>query len=259
MLTNATVVARNDGATMIIELPDPGAGGLSRAALNQLSTVLKQANADRSVQVLLVLGASGAFCIGLDLAEFADESGLDELAEALRRCFSSFDALQKPLIAVVEGAAIGLGASIVYHADVVIAADAATFEAPFVTFGLLPEAGTTILAPARMGYLRAFRFFCLGERIGAQEAFAAGFVTEVALDPRRRGDEIAKRLAKLPSDALLTTRRLLRGNRKDVSQRIGLEIDTCRLRLNDPDMRRRIAMFATAASRRRRSHDRNVA
>ncbi len=248
MIENATIRKEQSGALLTVLLPDPSAGGLSRKALADLASVLEAANENDTVSVLVVVGGSTAFCLGVDLDEFAVSEGLDELAGVLRRCFRAFARLNRPLIAVIEGPAVGFGASLICYADVVVATPAATFEAPFVGLGLLPEAASTLLLPSRIGYLRAIRFLCLGEPIGAEEARACGFVTEIiASDPRGRAISIGRRLARMPAEAVRTTRQLMRGDPKEIDQRIELEVSACRHRLNDAKLRRRVALFAAAA------------
>jgi enoyl-CoA hydratase/carnithine racemase len=213
-----------------------------------LASLLEAANDDDTISVLVIVGGRAAFCSGVDLDEFSAQDGLDELAGVLRRCFRAFARLDRPLVAVVEGPAIGFGASLISYADVVVATPAATFEAPFVGLGLLPEAASTLLLPNRIGYLRAIRFLCLGESIGAEEAKTCGFVTEItASDPRGRAIAIGRRLARLPADSVRTTRRLMRGDPVEIDRRIELEVSACRRRLDDPKLRRRMALFATAA------------
>jgi enoyl-CoA hydratase/carnithine racemase len=248
MIENSTIRSEQSGSLLTILLPDPSTGGLSREALTDLASALEAANDNDTVSVLVLIGGRTAFCYGLDLDEFAVPEGFDELAAVLRRCFRAFARLDRPLIVVVEGPAIGFGASLISYADVVVATPAATFEAPFVGLGLLPEAASTLLLPQRIGYLRAIRFLCLGESIGAEEARACGFVTEVAVsDPRGRAIAIGQRLTRLPADAVRTTRRLMRGDLYEIDRRIELELSACRRRLDDPKLRRRVALFATAA------------
>jgi enoyl-CoA hydratase/carnithine racemase len=248
MINNATICTELSGSLLTVRLPDPSAGGLSRKALSDLANTLEETNENDAVSVVLLVGGTSGFCLGVDLEEFAGRDGLDEMAGVLSRCFRAFAGLDRPMIAVVEGAAVGFGASLMCYADVVVATPSATFEAPFVGLGLLPEAASTLLLPNRIGYLRAMRFLCLGEAIGADEAKACGLVTEIdASDPRGRATAIAQRLARMPSDSVRTTRRLMRGDPKEIDRRIELEVTVCRRRLDDPKLRRRVSLFAAAA------------
>lgn len=248
MPENTTIHSEQRGSLLTVMLPDPSMGGLTRRALTDFASCLERANDDDSVSVVIVVGGHAGFCDGLDLEEFLQADQLDDLSAVLCRCFQALALLQKPLVAVVEGRAIGFGASMICHADVIIATPNASFEAPFVPLGLLPEAASTLLLPQRIGYLRAMRFLCLGDKIEAQEALFAGLVTEiVASEPRTRATALAKRLAKLPADAVQTTRKLLRGDRTEINRRIELEVSASRLRLGDASLRRRVGLFASAA------------
>lgn len=248
MIDNATIRVELSDSLLTVLLPDPSAGGLTRKALSDLASVLEEANENEAVSVILLVGGSSAFCHGVDLDEFAGPEGLDELASVLSRCFRAFARLDRPMVVVVEGPAIGFGASLMCYADVVVATGKASFEAPFVGLGLVPEAASTLLLPNRIGYLRAMRFLCLGEALGAEEAKACGLVTEIVdTDVRARATTIAQRLARMPSDSVRTTRRLMRGDPKEIDRRIELEVTVCRRRLDDPKLRRRVSLFAAAA------------
>src|SRR5579872_5675638 len=111
MINNATIRTEFSGSLLTVRLPDPSSGGLSRKALSDLAEALEATNEDDAVSVVLLLGGNSAFCLGVDLEEFAGPEGLDELADVLSRCFRAFARLDRPLIVCVEGAAIGFGAS----------------------------------------------------------------------------------------------------------------------------------------------------
>lgn len=248
MIQNATIRTEQAGSLLTILLPDPSAGALSRRAMTDLASELEAANRNDEIGVLIIIGGRTAFCLGVDLDEFSDPERHNDLADVLRRCFLAVARLDRPLIVVVEGPAVGFGASLICHADVVVATPAATFEAPFVALGLLPEAASTLLFPSRLGYLRAIRFLFLGEALDAEEAKSAGLITEVTVsDPRERAVSIGRRLARMPPEALRITRRLMRGDLATIDQRIELEVSISRNHLADPKLRRRVARFATAA------------
>ena len=116
------------------------------------------------------------------------------------------------MIAAVDGLAIGIGTTMLLHCDLVYATPAASLRTPFLDLGLVQEAGSSILAPERMGYPRAFELICLGEPFSAERAFQAGLVN--AIVPADKLEETAmkaaRRLAAKPRHALMTARRLLR-------------------------------------------------
>ncbi|TIL78274.1 MAG: crotonase, partial [Mesorhizobium sp.] len=102
---------------------------------------------------------------------------------------------------------------ILFHCDMVIASDESTFRVPFVDFGLVPDAATSILAPQKLGYAGAFRFFCLGDTLSAADARMLGLVTEIVVgDVEEAALGRARQLAKKPVAALLQTRDLLKGD-----------------------------------------------
>ena len=133
--------------------------------------------------------------------------------------------MKKPLIAAVDGIAIGIGTTLLFHCDLVYAAPDATFATPFLDLGVVPEAASSLLMPQRMGYVRAFAMLVLGDPLSASDAVTAGFVNAIVpandLDAAAIG--AAQRLAKKPPEALAIARRLMRGDPSQVLSRIDEE------------------------------------
>lgn len=233
--------------TRVAAVAMPGEGNLSRSDLLSLAAALEAARQDPEVGTVVLHGASGDFCSGLDLAEFEDESGLEDLAASLSRCFRAFALVDKPLVVSVNGFACGFGATMLCHADVVVASPRTRIRMPFVDLGLFPEAGSTLLLGARVGYLNAVRLLCLTEEIDAQEARRIGLLTEIvpAEAVEARAASLARDLARRPSDLLGATRALMRPDRQAVTDRIDVEVQACLDRLRDPGVRRRLARIAT--------------
>jgi enoyl-CoA hydratase/carnithine racemase len=156
----------------------------------------------------------------------------------------------KPILASVDGDAVGVGCTILFHCDMVIASRRSTFRVPFVDFGLIPDAATSILAPERMGYGAAFRFFCLGDTLDTAEASALGLVSQVAEAgmAEEAANERARQLAKKPPTALALTRSLLRGDTQHLCERIDREISLFRQQLQDETTIRRLARIARLAA-----------
>ena len=139
--------------------------------------------------------------------------------------FRTLATFPKPILACVDGDAVGVGCTILFHCDMVIASSKSTFRVPFVDLGLVPDAATSILAPERLGYAAAFRFFCLGDTLTAAEAKDLGLVAEIAAEnPEERTRSRARQLAKKPVEALRQTRELLRGDGQHLCDRIDEEI-----------------------------------
>ncbi len=151
---------------------------LTLAMYAAMAEALAAAEADPGVRVALIHGARDCFTAGNDLKDFLERPPHSEDSPTFRflRGVSSF---AKPLIAAVNGVAVGIGTTMLLHCDLVYAAPGARFQLPFVTLGLVPEAGSSFLLPYIAGYQRAAELLLLGQPFDARKAHAAGFVTEV--------------------------------------------------------------------------------
>lgn len=222
---------------------------LDRRAYERLALTLRAAARDEEVRVVVLRGLSGCFCLGGDISEFLDETKHAALIEAVTGMFRALATFPKPILACVDGDAVGVGCTILFHCDMVIASAQSTFRVPFVDLGLVPDAATSILAPQRMGYPAAFRFFCLGDTLTATEAQGLGLVAEIA---RESADDHAyaraRQLAKKPVEALRQTRELLRSDGGDLCLRIDEEISLFHKALHDETTQRRLARIARKAA-----------
>jgi 2-(1,2-epoxy-1,2-dihydrophenyl)acetyl-CoA isomerase len=177
-----------------------------------LFAALEQAQAP-DVRAVVITGAGRGFCVGQDLQEFS--SGAADVADNLRRNYHrnvlAIRALQKPVIAAVNGAAAGAGLSLALACDVRVAADAASFVPAFIKIGLVPDSGGTWLARRLLGTARAFEWLTTGRRLSAEEARDWGLVSEVvAVDQLAdRAHEVAQLFAAMPTRAVWHTKRLL--------------------------------------------------
>ena len=145
----------------------------------------------------------------------------------------------------MDGLAVGVGTTLLLHCDLVYASPTSTFRTPFLDLGLVPEAGSSLLAPHLMGYARAFELLALGETFNADRAVAAGFVN--AIVPASELETIARkaavRLARKPPEALALCRRLMRGDNQAVGAAIEDEARVFMERLTSPEAREAFAAF----------------
>ncbi|MCX7305548.1 MAG: enoyl-CoA hydratase-related protein [Hyphomicrobiales bacterium] len=228
---------------------DDGRPVLDRKAYDRLAATLRAAADDDEVRVVVLRGLSGCFCLGGDLSEFLDATKHEALIAAVTGMFRALATFPKPLLACVDGDAVGVGCTILFHCDMVIASAGSTFRVPFVDLGLVPDAATSILAPERMGYAAAFRFFCLGDTLAASEAKSLGLVAEIAPDAAEDWTHSrARQLAKKPVEALRQTRGLLRGDGAHLCDRIDQEISLFHKALQDDTTQRRLARIAKRAA-----------
>jgi enoyl-CoA hydratase/carnithine racemase len=239
---------RNHILTVTV-VSDDGRPLLDRGAYERLTATLRAAAADDETRVVVLRGLDGCFCLGGDLQEFLDATRHAALIEAVTSMFKTLATFPKPILACVDGDAVGVGCTILFHCDMVIASDQSTFRVPFVDLGLVPDAATSILAPERLGYAAAFRFFCLGDTLTAAEAKDLGLVAEIASgNPEERTHTRARQLAKKPVEALRQTRGLLRGDGSHLCDRIDEEISLFHKALQDETTLRRLARIARLAT-----------
>jgi len=206
------VLTERAGAVLTITLNRPETyNALNRAVHDGLREALEQA-ADPAVRAVVVTGAGRGFCSGQDLREFQELPGgvRQALEETYHPNVRAIRALEKPVIAAVNGPCAGAGLSIACACDVRIASDQATFVPGFVGIGLVPDAGSTWFLHRLLGYTRAFEWMVSNRRLDAEEALAWGLVSEVQDGERLHGrvEELAEWYAGMPTRAVAMTKRL---------------------------------------------------
>jgi 2-(1,2-epoxy-1,2-dihydrophenyl)acetyl-CoA isomerase len=208
----AEIETSRDGAVLTITLNRPDVlNAFNQAMHESLAAALKDAR-DPEVRAVVVTGAGRGFCVGQDLTEFREASG--DIADRLRASYhpniTAVRALEKPVIAAVNGPAAGAGLSFAAACDIRIAADSATFVPAFINIGLVPDSGGTFFIARLLGPSRAFEWMTSGRRLTAAEAQQWGLVSEVieADSLAERTAELASALAAMPTRALGMTKRL---------------------------------------------------
>ncbi|MBN3765843.1 enoyl-CoA hydratase-related protein [Burkholderia sp. Ac-20365] len=211
-MTTANITSQLDGQIWSIGIDRRAKrNALNGTMFDALANALLLAQGDVRVHCILLHGTRDCFCAGHDTAEFG--SLWPQSADgAVTRCIHAFVAQPKPLVAAVNGAAVGFGATMLLHADWVVAGESAMFRFPFADLGIVPEAGATALLARRVGDLVARDWLMSGRPVTAEEALARGFVSRVVADAdvRAAAGEYATYLASKPPSALQATRRLLR-------------------------------------------------
>ena len=218
MADNKVLRIDDEGAVRLLTLDRPEAkNAFNRALYDGARLALDEAAADDSIAVCVITGAGDVFSAGQDLKALArvkenpeETQGFDPFARAL----ATFD---KPLIAAVNGAAVGIGTTMLLHCDLVLAADTARFKLPFAALGLAPEAASSLLLPAAIGPQAAAYYLLTGDWIDAETAVTRGLAWK-RCPPERLLEEalgLARSIAKAPLDALRNTKQLLQAARAD--------------------------------------------
>ena len=214
------------------------------AMYDTLTAALQDAAARLEVRAVLIGAEGDAFTAGNDIKDFQSmPGGLHDAPPA--RFINAIATFGKPLVAAVQGAAVGVGTTLLLHCDLVYASPAATFSVPFVDLGLVPEAGSSLLLPQRMGHARAAALLLLGEAMDAASALAAGLLTAVvpAEDLHAHARAKALRLAAKPAAALAATRALMRGDPAALHARMRQEEAAFSQALASADAREAFAAF----------------
>jgi 2-(1,2-epoxy-1,2-dihydrophenyl)acetyl-CoA isomerase len=213
-----TVSLHRRGAVATIELDRPQAmNAWDRELGEALRGAVEECAADDAVRAVLVTGAGRAFSAGADLKAGFDPTpeGLPDIGTALRERYHPIIAgireMPKPVVAAVNGAAAGIGCSLALACDLVLAAESAYFLLAFVNIGLVPDGGSSLLIPSRVGFARAAEMAMLGERIAAPQALDWGLINRVFPDDQlaERAGELADRLAAGPTRSYAGTKRQL--------------------------------------------------
>ena len=222
-MTDQTVLYESQGAVAVITLNRPQAlNSFTRAMHRELWSALDRIEADKSVRALVITGAGRGFCAGADLAEFDFEPGPDLVRRAdpgplIDQAFNptvrKLQALRVPTVAAVNGVAAGAGASLAMTCDLAVAAPSAVFIQAFSKIGLVPDAGGSWFLVKRLGLARALGCAMLGDKLSAAHAKEQGMIWDVAAEGEdcvEAALRLARRLAEMPTQALVQTRKLLR-------------------------------------------------
>lgn len=223
---------------------------LTRAMYQDLTAGLARASADEAIRVVVIAAEGSDFCAGNDILDFAQDLPLYQDANSDHDAFPVFQFLkaityfEKPLIAAVQGQAVGVGVTLLLHCDLIVAAADVRLSLPFLKLGLVPEAGSTLLLPERIGHARAFAWMALGEVIGAEEAKGLGLINRAVAteDLAAAAIEMAQKLVKLSASSVRHTKAFMR-NPDALWQVIRAEGAVFRQQLMSPEAQRAFAAF----------------
>lgn len=203
-----------DGVTTITLDRPQKKNAITDAMYGEVAGALARAAEDAAVRAVIVTGEGADFCAGNDISMFADvAAGQADIGDSnVQRFLETISTFPKPLIAAVTGRAIGVGVTMLLHCDLVYVAEDAALTMPFIDLGLVPEAGSSRLLPARIGHVRAFALFALGEPLSGADAVTLGLANSAlpAGEVLSAAREAAQRLAAKPASGLVATKRLMR-------------------------------------------------
>lgn len=205
---------------------------------------------DANIRCLMIAGGPDVFCAGNDIGDFVKAAQGGGLGQPILDFLYALVRCEKPVVAAVNGNAVGVGTTMLLHCDYVVAGNAARLSTPFVGLGLVPEAASSLVAPRLMGHARAFALLVMGLPLSAAEAKEAGIVNAVVAPGETDAAALAaaERIAALPAQGVLMSRRLMRGSVDEIVKRIDDEADAFKARLQSQEAQ---AAFMAFLSRKK--------
>ena len=240
------IITEHSGSVLRVELNRPTKrNAMTSSMYVKLADVFNDAAKDERTRVVLWHGAGDSFCAGNDVEDFLkNPPGPGETPQArLMNALLDFD---KPLIAAVQGAAVGGGTTMLTHCDFVYAGESAKFQMPFVNLAVVPEFGSSFSVPARIGHLRAAELILLGLSFDAQRASNLGLVTQVVPDQNLLAiaTETARQLAVKPAGALQASKRLMkRPFREQIKAAMATENEVFSAQVRSEDAKEALTAF----------------
>jgi enoyl-CoA hydratase/carnithine racemase len=240
------VNTEQSGSILRVELNRPAKkNAMTSAMYVTLADVLNATAKDDQIRIVLWHGAGNSFCAGNDIEDFLkNPPGPGESPQA--RLIDALINFEKPLVAAVQGAAIGGGTTMLTHCDFVYAGESAKFQMPFINLALVPEFGSSYAIPARTGYLRAAELIHLGLLFDAVRAAELGLVTRVVPDEKllATATETAQKLAEKPAAALQACKRLMKAPFRDqLAQAAKQELQEFAARVRSADAKEAFTAF----------------
>jgi enoyl-CoA hydratase/carnithine racemase len=246
------VIVTDEGPIRTVRMNRPEKkNALTFAMYDAMAEAIETANANCPIRCVLICGAPGAFSAGNDLGDFMKAAmGGEGLGDSIMRFLYSLARAERPLVAAVQGVAVGIGTTMMLHCDYTVAASGARFSTPFVALGLVPEAASSLIAPRLMGHRRAFELLVMGKPLSGEEAKAAGLINQVAPAEQVEAEALkaAQAIAALPPEGVAISRRLMKGAPDEIVRRMDEESFAFRQRLGSPEAR---AAFTAFLSRKK--------
>ena len=241
------ITVKDSGPVRTVRMNRPDKkNALTSAMYDAMAVALESANNHPDIRCVVIAGGPGAFSAGNDLAEFAQAATSGEgLALPVVRFLHALARSERPLVAAVQGLAVGVGTTMLLHCDHVVAGTDARFSTPFVNLGLVPEAASSLLAPRLMGHRRAFELLVMGRPLDAGAGQACGLVNTVVSpgEVETAAMTAANHIAALPVEAIAASRRLMRGPPDEVIARIDDEVRLFKERLQSPEAQAAFGAF----------------
>ena len=245
MTEHVDVERRDDVLAITLDRPERR-NAITVAMYAALAEAIEAAADDDSLRLITLEGRGEDFTAGNDLNDFLQAMPREGEDIPVWRLLRALARNRVPLIAAVHGNAVGIGTTMLFHCDLVLADAATRFSMPFVDLGLVPEAASSLILPRLAGRRFAAKYLLLGETFGADDARDIGLVSHVVKPGGLKGElaRVVEQLRRKPREALRLTQRLLRGTAEDeILERMELENNHFSERLTSDEVKQAIAAF----------------
>jgi len=240
------IITFKDKGVLQIDFARPAKKNAITAGMYQdMADALAEGAKAADVRVILFAGQPEIFTAGNDLDDFLNHPPSGERSPVFQ-FLEQLSQAEKPIVAAVRGPAVGIGTTLLLHCDLVYAGDNAKFSLPFVSLGLVPEAASSLLLPRMIGHAKAAEKLFFGQSFSADEALGFGLVNKVmpARDVLEFAQAQAQKLAELPSEALMATKRLMKTEVAPlIAERMAIEGSEFRKRLSSPEAKEAFSAF----------------
>ena len=240
------IITENSASVLRIKLNRPAKkNAMTSGMYETLADVFNDAAKDRQTRVVLWHGAGDSFCAGNDLDDFL-KNPPGPVGSPQARLMNALVDFDKPIVAAVQGAAIGGGTTMLTHCDFVYAGESARFRMPFIDLAVLPEFGSSYSVPAMIGHIRAAELILLGLPFDARRAAELGFVSQVVSDQNllATANETAGKLAAKPIGALQASKKLMKSAfRHQIKAAMKLENEEFSVQVRSDDAKEAFAAF----------------
>jgi enoyl-CoA hydratase/carnithine racemase len=250
------IIVTDEGSTRTIVMRRPEKkNALTPEMFLEMSEAIDSAQSNPLIRCLILTGRSGVFTAGDDVSDFLEEAEIKREASRPRNAVIFVEALinnKKPIIAAVDGVAVGMGLTMVLHCDYVIAGTTSSFLSPFIQYGLVPEGGSSLLLPRMAGHQRAFSLLVMGRPMSAEEGRQAGFVNQVVAPGHAvvEAQKVAREICDLPPEAVAISRKLLKLPTEDLLRRMGQEEQLFGERIHAPSVSAAVKSFMQRSKRK---------
>ena len=244
-MTEHVQIAEQAGVLSLILDRRAKKNALNDAMYGTLADALERSETEPTIRVVVIRAEGDTFTAGNDLSDFAAVATSGVAGRNVGRFLQALLRASKPIVAAVQGRAVGIGTTMLLHCDYVLLADDAQLTAPFVSLALVPEAASSMLLPARIGHARAFAMFALGEAVSARDALAWGLANHVvpAAELLAATHALAARFARQAIGALVATKKLMRTGEL-MARQMDLEGQEFLARLRSPEAMEAFTAFA---------------